>query len=75
MSHLALVADNARPAGSSRPGYRQALAAGTCQKCLAVRPGVRTVGVRRRSEVHWTRLALCPACIELGREQGYPVMS
>lgn len=75
---LVLVADNTAPPtrpASYRPGYRQSLAAGTCQKCLLAVPGVRTAGVRRRSEVRFKRLALCPACIQIAREQGYPVVS
>lgn len=74
---LALVMDNSRPsaAPTPRPGYRECLARGECQKCRAAKPGVRTVGARRPDEAHWIRLALCCACIELAREQGYPVVS
>jgi hypothetical protein len=71
---LVLVADNSVPP-SVPSGYRQSLAAGTCQKCLLAVPGVRTVGVRRTGEVSWKRLAMCAACAALAREQGYPVMS
>jgi hypothetical protein len=75
---LVLVAGNTAPPSvpaSYRPGHRQSLAAGTCQKCLMASPGVRTVGVRRRGELHFKKLALCPGCVALAREQGYPVIS
>lgn len=77
MRNLALVAGNP---DSSRPPaprllYRDAIAAGICQKCRTSPPGVRTIGSRRREDLHWSLLALCPGCIELAREQGYPVMS
>lgn len=76
MSHLALVADNTPPPPPARPKYlyRQAIRDGICQKC-GTSQGVRTVGSRRCGDLHWIRLALCPACTELAREQGYPVMS
>ena len=75
---LVLAVDNTAPPSvpaSHRPGYRDSLAAGRCQKCCTARPFVRTIGVRRRGEVHWVRLALCPACTEIAREQNYPVIS
>jgi hypothetical protein len=69
---LALVADNSRPP-APLPGYRQSLSAGTCQRCGG--PGVRTVGARRREELHFKKLALCPECVALAREQGFAVIS
>ncbi len=74
--HLALCADNSPSRPSvPRPGYRQALATGTCQKCKLPDPGVRTAGIRRPSDAHWLRVALCPACVVLGRAQGLTVIS
>lgn len=71
MSHLTLAADNRPPA--PLPGYRQSLAAGRCQRCDG--PGVRTVGARRREELSFKKLALCPGCVALAREQGFAVIS
>ncbi len=69
---LALAVDNTRPSAPLR-GYRQSMTEGRCQRCRA--SGVRTVGVRRASELCFKRLALCPACIELARAQGFAVLS
>ena len=69
---LALAVDNTRPP-APLPGYRQSLAAGTCQRCTG--PGVRTVGARRREELSFKKLALCPDCVALAREQGFAVVS
>lgn len=73
-SHLALVADNTAPPAPPLLRYRQAIRDGICQKC-GTSQGVRTIGSRRPGEVRWIRLALCPECTGLAREQGYPVMS
>jgi hypothetical protein len=72
---LALVADNAPEPPREMPGYRNAIAAGVCQHCRVPRPGVQTIGMRRRDDTRWKRLALCAACIAVAREQGYPVIS
>ena len=73
---LTLAVDNAGPPrGLVNYGYRASLAASRCQKCCTARPGVRTIGARRPGEVHWNRLALCPACTEIARSEGYPVIS
>jgi hypothetical protein len=31
--------------------------------------------MRRPEVASWTRLALCPSCIDAGRAEGYPVLS
>lgn len=74
--NLALVADNAPgPPRGEMPGYRNAIADGVCQHCRVARPGVQTIGMRRRDDTRWKRLALCQNCIGIAREQGYPVIS
>jgi hypothetical protein len=70
---LALAVDNTRPS-PPRPGYRQALRDGICQKCR--KPGVRTVGMREPGQVTFKKLALCPACVAVAQSEGYyPVLA
>jgi hypothetical protein len=70
---LALAVDNTRPA-RPRPGYRQSLADGRCQKCGG--GPVRTVGMREPGQVTFRRLALCPACVAVAQSDGYyPVLA
>jgi hypothetical protein len=58
-----------------RPGYREALAAGLCQRCHRTGVGVRMAGLRPPDRTTWTRLSLCPSCIEAGWAEGYVMLS
>lgn len=73
MTHLALVASP--PHARKWLDYREALAAGRCQKCAGQDVGARTIGIRRPDADFWTRLSLCAPCIDRVREQGYVVVA
>ena len=72
---LRLVADNSRPA-RPKPGYREALAEGRCQKCRSDAE-VRTVGMREPGQTTaFRRLALCGSCVNAAQSEGYyPVVA
>jgi len=75
MAMLQLVADNSRPA-LSKPGYREALAQGRCQKCRRIGGEVRTVGMRQPDQAEFRRLALCGECTAVAQSEGYyPVVA
>lgn len=73
---LALAVDNTRPS-PPRPGYRQSIRDGRCQKCRSD-SGVRTVGMREpdADDRTFRKLALCDRCITVAQSEGYyPVVA